>query len=110
MLVTFGKTEAHLRDYLYILRKRRRILLAFFAFSIIASVTFSIFERVVYRATSVILIERENPNIVNFKEVMTLDASSTDYYQTQYLMLKSESLISKLIKNCPFNLKQLQKH
>lgn len=88
--------EIHLRDYFYILRKRRRIFFALFAASLLASVVLSSISTVLYKATTTILIEKENPNVVDFKEVMALDASNTDYYQTQYEMFKSYSLIRRL--------------
>ena len=90
--------EVHLRDYLYVLRKRRLAIAFFFLSALAAGISLTLFEKVLYRATSAILIEKENPNVVDFKEVMALDASETEYYQTQYQMLKSRSLIRNLIK------------
>ncbi len=52
----------------------------------------------IYRATCQILIERDTPNIVSFQDVFMLD-SSTDYYQTQYRLLQSPSLVLRAIKN-----------
>ncbi len=89
--------EVHLKDYFYVLRKRRRALLIFFTAVMIAGVLFTLFEKVLYRAGATVLIEREHPNVVDFKEVMALDAGQTEYYQTQYQMIKSRSLIQELI-------------
>lgn len=93
-----GHYEIHLRDYLYILRKRRKVILSFLSAVVVFGAVFTLFEKVVYRASATLLIERENPNVVDFKEVMTLDTSSTDYYQTQYQRIKSRSLIRELIE------------
>lgn len=93
-----GEQEIHLRDYLYILRKRRFAILAFFIFILFCGVLYTAFEKVLYRATATVLIERENPNVIDFKEVLAMDASTTDYYQTQYKMLESQSLIESLIQ------------
>ncbi len=93
-----GHYEVHLQDYLYILRKRRLSILFFLIASILLGFYLTFSEQVLYRGVSTILIERENPNIVDFKEVMALDASATEYYQTQYQMLKSRTLISELIE------------
>lgn len=90
--------EVHLRDYLYVLRKRRPAIALFFFLTLAVGTALTLFEKVLYRATSTILIEKENPNVVDFKEVMALDASETEYYQTQYQMLKSRSLIRGLIE------------
>jgi len=94
----FEEREVHLRDYLYILRKRRVVTLCFFLAVVLLGILFTCFETVLYRAAATILIERENPNVVDFKEVMALDASTTDFYQTQYQRLKSRSLIQELIQ------------
>lgn len=90
--------EIHLKDYFYILRKRRTPILFFFTVVVTIGLVFTMTEKVLYRASSTILIERENPNIVDFKEVMALDAGQTEYYQTQYQMIKSRSLIKELIE------------
>lgn len=99
MMNTFGHYEVHLRDYLYILRKRRTAILIFFVLCLLFAGIHTVFETVLYRSTSTILIERENPNVVDFKEVMALDASATEYYQTQYQMLRSHTLVAELIKS-----------
>ncbi|MBI3316512.1 MAG: polysaccharide biosynthesis tyrosine autokinase [Candidatus Omnitrophica bacterium] len=91
-----GFTEIHLRDYVYVLRKRKRIVLVTLCVATVFSILYSFFESVVYKSTATILVERDNPNVVEFKEVMALDASSTEYYQTQYQMIKSVTLLSKL--------------
>lgn len=90
--------EVHLKDYLYILRKRRIAILGFFVGVLVAALLVTFTEKILYRATSTILIERENPTVVDFKEVMAMDSSMTEYYQTQYQMLKSQSLIHHLIE------------
>lgn len=94
----FGHHEVHLRDYLYILRKRQKAILATLLAVLTLGIVLTIFEKVLYRATATILIERENPNVVDFKEVMAFDAASTEYYQTQYHRIKSRSLIQALIQ------------
>lgn len=93
-----GTEDIHLKDYGYILRKRKKVFVLFFILVMIATLIFTVFEKVLYRATSTILIERENPNVVDFKEVMAMDAASTEYYQTQYQKIKSHSLIQTLFK------------
>jgi capsular exopolysaccharide synthesis family protein len=89
--------EVHLRDYLRVLQKRRWTVIAFFVILVttVAVVTFTV--RPVYRSTVQILIERENPNVVSIQEVLAIDATATDYYQTQYEILKSETLARRVI-------------
>jgi len=91
------ESEVHLRDYLRVLQKRRWTVIAFFVILVttVAVVTFTV--RPVYRSTVQILIERENPNVVSIQEVLAIDATATDYYQTQYEILKSETLARRVI-------------
>lgn len=98
MTAPFEQTEIHLRDYLYILRKRRIVILVFLSLVLVFGTLFTYFEKMLYRAQATVLIERENPNVVDFKEVITLDTSTTDFYRTQYQIMESRSLIERLIQ------------
>lgn len=97
-MFTQAHLEVHLRDYLYILRKRIWIVVIVFAAFVALGIFFTMRASIIYKATATILIERENPNVVDFKEVMAFDASTSDYYQTQYQILKSRSLVEQLIE------------
>ncbi len=91
--------EVHLRDYLRVILKRRWMIAAVFLI-IVATVTISNLSMdPVYRATTQILIDKENPNVVNIEEVVGINAADRDYYQTQYEVLKSKSLALKVIKD-----------
>jgi uncharacterized protein involved in exopolysaccharide biosynthesis len=95
--------EAHLRDYLRVLRKHRW-LLSGCALLIIVTVAISTFMQVrIYEASATILIEPETAKVLNFQEVMPLSASE-DYYRTQYEIIKSRPVIEKVIAS--LNLKQ----
>ncbi|MBI5115658.1 polysaccharide biosynthesis tyrosine autokinase [Candidatus Poribacteria bacterium] len=53
----------------------------------------------VYRATTQVLIDRENPNVVDVQEVLAVDTADTDYYLTQYEILKSRSLARRAVES-----------
>ena len=90
--------EINLRDYLHILRKRRWVILTIL-FVVAVSVTILTFQQTpVYEATARILIEKETPNILTFKEVLDLETADTDYYQTQYKILKSRTLAKQVLE------------
>lgn len=95
--------EVHLRDYLYVLRKHRVIIFVTFVLFLVFGAYSTATEKVLYKATASILIERENPNVVDFKEVMAVDSSATEYYQTQQQMLKSRTLIQLLVEKEKLN-------
>jgi succinoglycan biosynthesis transport protein ExoP len=90
--------EIHLQDYVYVLKKRLWIVILAVAFTLFAAVFVTLRATIIYKATATILIEKENPNIVDFKEIMSFDSSSNEYYQTQYQVIKSRSLIEALVE------------
>ncbi len=96
--------QTNLKDYLWVIRKRKWSIIAFLAIIITVVSVASFKMKPVYRATTQLLIEKENPNVLSFEEVMTLDTSNTYYYQTQYKILKSRSLIKRVIDK--LNLKE----
>lgn len=51
----------------------------------------------VYKATSSLLIESEETNIVSIEQVYGLDASKKEYYETQYEILKSRYIAEKVV-------------
>lgn len=90
--------EPNLWDYIAILHKRRWTI-TLFVFILVVIVGFaSLKVTPIYEASVQILIERESPNVVSFDEVVKLDASHTDYYQTQYRILQSRGLARKVIE------------
>ncbi len=93
-----SEEEINLRDYLHIIRKRRWVIITIL-FMIVISVTILTFRQTpVYEATTRILIEKETPNILTFKEVLDLETADTDYYQTQYKILKSRTLVKQVLE------------
>jgi capsular exopolysaccharide synthesis family protein len=51
----------------------------------------------VYKATSSLLIESEETNIVSIEQVYGLDASKKEYFETQYEILKSRYIAEKVV-------------
>ncbi|MGQ9646960.1 MAG: GumC family protein [Thermodesulfobacteriota bacterium] len=89
--------EIHLLDYLKVLQKRKWLILAIFAivFTVTAVGIFTV--KPVFRGTSTIQIDKENPQIVDFREIFTVSAWDTDYYQTHYQILASRQLAKRVI-------------
>lgn len=51
----------------------------------------------IYKATSSLLIESEETNIVSIEQVYGLDASKKEYFETQYEILKSRHIAEKVV-------------
>lgn len=95
---TFLEEEIHLRDYLRVILKRRWLVVTVF-FILVTTVTIESFKMTpIFRATAQVLIEKENPTVLDIKEVLGVNAQDQDYYQTQYEILKSKHLALKVIK------------
>ncbi|NWF93115.1 MAG: GumC family protein, partial [Syntrophaceae bacterium] len=89
--------EANLRDYWKVIRKRQWTIIAFFLIVIITTAIGTFTMKPIYRSTTTIQINKENPQIVDFKEIFTVNTMDMDYYQTQYKILESRSLAKRVV-------------
>lgn len=92
------REEPHLFDYARIVVKRRHVAAAVAVTIFLAAALYSFTATPLYEGRAQLLIEADNPNIVNFKEVIDEAQSRQDYYQTQYKLLQSRSLAKKTIE------------
>jgi succinoglycan biosynthesis transport protein ExoP len=90
--------EIHLRDYWRVIWKRRWMIVAVFLVAVVFMVVKTITTRPVYRGTATIQINIENPQIVDFKEIFTVNMWAMDYYQTQYRILESRNLARRVVQ------------
>lgn len=92
-----GESELNLVQYLQVLYRRRYISLTVFLV-VVLSVALNTFTATrIYEASTRILIERENLNVVSFKEVLEQSTLTDDYYETQYAILQSRGLARRTI-------------
>lgn len=90
--------EIHLREYLAVLYKRRWTLAAVFFAVVVAAAVKTYSATPIYRAQAAIVIEKENPNLLSIQEVMAVDATDTDYYQTQYKIIESRAVAREVVR------------
>ena len=90
--------EVNLRDYWKVIQKRRWTIIAFFLIVLIATAVATFTMKPIYRGTTTIQINKENPQIVDFKEIFAVNMMDMDYYQTQYKILESRSLARRVIQ------------
>ncbi|KKL67410.1 hypothetical protein LCGC14_2135300, partial [marine sediment metagenome] len=81
--------EIHLRDYAQIVLRRKWILIVSFIVLLTTVTIYSFKTTPIYRATTQVMINKEDPNVVSFEEVMSLDSTDKMFYQTQYKILAS---------------------
>jgi len=86
-----------LRTYWRVIRKRRwtilSTLLAVFTVALIATLK----ETPLYRAQTLLEIEKESPNILTVQELFQLENVSDNYLESQHKILQSESLARRVI-------------
>ena len=95
---TFQESEIDIRSYLRVLQKRRWTIVTFFSVVLLAVAVYVFTATPIYQASSRIIIEKENPNVVSIQEVMAVDATGMEYYQTQYKIIESRSVARQVIK------------
>jgi len=93
-----GQEKIDLRDYLRVFLKRRWTVITVFAVTVLTVAIHAFTATPIYQATTRLIIDKENPNVVSIQEVMAVDASGTDYYQTQYKIIESRSVAREVIR------------
>ena len=85
--------------YLDVILRRKKIIIAFFIIVIITAIIGTFLSDPLYKATAKVEISIDNPRILNFDQVVEIESNSEEFYETQYLLLKSNSLAKKVIDN-----------
>jgi len=93
-----GQQQVNIQEYIRVLMKHRWTILTVFAVIVVSVTIFSFTATPIYQATTRIVIEKENPKVVSIQEVMSVDSSGLDYYQTQYKILESKAVANEVIK------------
>jgi capsular exopolysaccharide synthesis family protein len=92
-----GAQDVHLLDYIKVLYKRRSTAFTAFVLILGGVTVFTFTATPVYQAKTRLLIESEEQNVVNFKQVVAEDQTKADYYQTQYNVLQSRALARRTL-------------
>jgi len=95
-MISEKEQQIHLEEYIKILLKNKWVVISFFVMvvTIVAIGTFK--ARPVYRATSQLLIDKENV-ATRYQEGISLNISDQDYYQSQYRIMKSRTLAKRVV-------------
>lgn len=90
--------ESPIHRYLEVVIRRKKIIIAFFAIVLVSTLISTLMTVPEYRATAKLEISLENPKVVNFDQVVELETKSEEFYETQYLLLKSKSLAKLVVE------------
>lgn len=91
----------HFLDYWVVFKRRRWVIYLALVTAVLVAVVGSFVVTPLYRATSTIQIERQNPDIFLFRDVSQVDSSwaaYSDFYETQYKIIASEAVARRAAK------------
>lgn len=87
-----------LLEYLRVLRKRRWTVISLLLLVVFTVMIGTLKQRPVYRATVVLQVDRENPNILTFEDfVGEIGQFDDSFLETAYKLLQSRTLASRVI-------------
>jgi capsular exopolysaccharide synthesis family protein len=97
-----GNGDPHLLDYVRVVVKRRHVALAAMTVVALGALVYSFTATPIYEGRTQLLIESDDPNIVEFQQVVggqgnASTLSRQDYYQTQYKLLQSRAVAQKTL-------------
>lgn len=89
----------NLREYWRVFVKRKWTILTSFIITVAITATSTFLMTPIFRATVVLQIDREAPQVVKFDAVVPIDTegSGQQFYQTQYELLKSRTMAERVI-------------
>ncbi len=90
--------ESAIHRYIEVMLRRKKVIIAFFVIVLISTLISTLMTEPEYKATSKLEISLENPKVVNFDQVVELETTSDAFYETQYLLLKSNSLAKQVVE------------
>jgi capsular exopolysaccharide synthesis family protein len=93
-----GDSELNLVQYLQMLYRRRYLALSVFLVTVVGTAVYTFTSPRLYLASARILIERDQPNVISFEEVLQQNSLTDDYYETQYQILQSRGLARRTIE------------
>ena len=91
--------QLDLQHYLRILRKHKWPINAVHRGSHVAGGLLRLYGHTpVYSASSTLLIEQQNANVVSIEDLYGVETENADYYETQFELLKSRGLAKRVIE------------
>ncbi|MCX5666814.1 MAG: polysaccharide biosynthesis tyrosine autokinase [Candidatus Omnitrophica bacterium] len=92
--------QANIQDYIQVIIRRRGAILTFFTVLFITVLIGTLKQRPIYEAKAVIQIEKNSPRVTSIQEVAPMGVADDyraykDYYETQYKLLQSPTLMRR---------------
>ena len=107
------QNQPHSQDYLQVMLRRRWAIFTFFTVLVVTVLIGSLKQTPIYRAVTTLMIERKSPRVVSVEEVTPMGTSDyyayKDYYETQYKLIKSRSLLQKVAETIDYKPRGMRK-
>jgi capsular exopolysaccharide synthesis family protein len=91
--------STHLLDYWRVVLARRWTVLAVLLTAIAITMIWTLKQDPQYQAHVMVQIDRENPNVLTFKDVYQVESADDDALRTQFEVLKSRTLAKRVIED-----------
>ena len=88
----------HLRDYWNVIVTRRWTIAAVLLTTVLVTMIVTLRMTPIYSAEATVQIDRENQNVLSFKDVYQVEAQTDDTLQTQYKVLSSRLLARRVVE------------
>src|SRR5215469_16856291 len=92
-----AEDRLNLRAYWRIIKTRRWTIFSVVAVVLTLVLIATIKQKPIYRATTLLEIQKENPNLLTVQELFQLEDVSDNYLETQYKVLQSETLARRVV-------------
>jgi len=92
------ESNVNLREYWQVVVKHKWTVITFLLMVMAVGVVATFLTTPIYRASTVLQIERESTKVMEFEEIKANDSRGADFYQTQYELLKSRSLAERVVE------------
>jgi polysaccharide biosynthesis transport protein len=86
------------REYLTLLHRRRALILTCVVVCLLTATLYNYTARPLYQATTQLLIDPGTPNIISGRELVPGEGTGSEYYQTQYELLRGRPLLEKAVQ------------
>lgn len=97
--------DFHLRDYIAVIMKRKWVVISFLLSVVTITMIFTFMSTPLFKSTVVIRIDRQSRGAPQ-QQQDDRGINEPDYYQTQYEILKSQTLAETVIKKLDLNKKR----
>ncbi|MCP5462661.1 MAG: hypothetical protein H7A34_05730 [bacterium] len=90
--------ELHFLDYWKIIKKRKDVVFAAFFIIVMTTTVWTFVQTPVYMSSTRLLVEKQRPEINIFNNQQVFETYDPYYYQTQYEIIQSKTVLKEVIQ------------